>query len=165
MRSDLYPSVNGTFYRILIERDLDGLLEGVLNREGRFHHGGQPALYMSPQLDWALKAVEAYRRDGDPPRVSVRLELTNARVADIRDQDLCRKLGVDPADAAVPWLPQLKGGQVPSSWRIADAIRAAGADGMIYSARSSAERWHIVLFRWNVANGPTVSIAGLPRPI
>ena len=44
-----------------------------------------------------------------------------------------------------------------------DAARTAGADGMIYTARSEPTRWHLVLFRWNT-NGPILAPDGPAEP-
>lgn len=145
---------DGSFHRILFEADRQRCLERVPSGQGRFHHDGQPALYMSPHPDWAWLAVAPYVRDGDPPRIAVPLALTGAALADLRDPAACRALGVDPADAAADWRGQLGRGERPVSWRASDAVRDAGADGMIYPSRTAPERWHIVLFRWNHAGGP-----------
>jgi len=34
--------------------------------EGRFHHDGLPALYLSSRADWAAKVIDTYRHPGDP---------------------------------------------------------------------------------------------------
>jgi len=52
-RSD---ELSGTFYRILFEADQHLVLTGAKSPEGRFHHGGLPALYLSSRADWAAKA-------------------------------------------------------------------------------------------------------------
>lgn len=151
--------LGGTFYHIVQNSEAQRVLEGALSVEGRFHHGGQPAFYMSPSIEDAGHAVARYAHEGDPPRVAVELTLSGAKVADLRDRLHCEALGVDPQDATIDWLPQREAGQPASSWRPADAVRAAGADGMIYTARSNPARWHLVLFRWNEPGGPRIGIA------
>ena len=69
------PVISGTFFRIVYAEHATDSLQGARSPEGRFHHDGEPALYMSSRPDWALKAVEAYLRPGDPPRVTVPLAL------------------------------------------------------------------------------------------
>jgi hypothetical protein len=51
-----------------------------------------------------------------------------------------------------------------TSWIASDAARRAGADGMIYAARSDPTRWHVVLFRWNIPAGPIIRQSGSPIP-
>jgi RES domain-containing protein len=159
------PSISGTFYRIVHAGNAAAPLAGAVTPEGRFHHDGQAALYMSSSPAWALKAVEAYLKPGDPPRMIFPLSLQPARVVDLRDLQLCDQLGIDPADAAIPWLPQRAEELSASTWRASDASRRSGADGMIYTARSAPERWHLVLFRWNEPGAPSVSVAGAPETL
>lgn len=64
----------------------------------------------------------------------------------------------------MPWLPERSAGLPATSWRASDAVRAAGADGMIYTARSAPHRWHLVLFRWNEGSARlAVDGAALPH--
>ena len=71
-------------------------------------------------------------------------------------------LNIDPALAAVPWLPERAKGLPAATWGVSDLARASGACGMIYSARSEPSRWHLVLFRW-----PGARLTGkvLPYPL
>lgn len=127
------------------------VLDPAVSPEGRFHHDGQPTLYVSSRPDWAEHAIRAYVRDGDPPRVICELQIDRVRVLDLRDRAQCSAWGIDPALAAVPWLPQREKGACASSWRPTDIAREGGAEGMIYTARSAPERWHMVLFEWSRA--------------
>ena len=163
--SPALPSISGKFYRIVSAGNAAAPLVGAVTPEGRFHHGGQSALYVSSSPAWAFKAVEAYLKPGDPPRLIFPLNLEPARVVDLRDLQLCAQLGIDPADAAIPWLPQRSENCPASTWRASDAARRSGADGMIYTARSAPERWHLVLFRWNEPGAPVVSVAGAPETL
>lgn len=151
---------SGTFYRIVFEADQDQVLAGARHPEGRFHHGGLPALYLSCRADWAAKAIETYRQPGDPRRLAVPLQVERAKIVDLRRADHCAQLSIQKLDAAVPWRPQRQRGQPADSWRPADIVRSSQADGMVYPARSAPERWHLVLFRWNALGGPTITAAG-----
>jgi RES domain-containing protein len=133
--------------------------------EGRFHHDGQVALYVSPSPDWAFKAIEAYLKPDDPPRVVVPMEIACARVVDLRDAHMCSALGIEPADAGVPWLPERAINLPASTWRPSDRSRQFGADGMIYTARAMPSRWHLVLFKWNEPGGPCIRVTGAPVPL
>jgi hypothetical protein len=70
--------LTGGFYRIAFAADVCRLLQDAVSPEGRFHHGGQPALYLSPRPDWAAAATRAYRRPGDAPRIVAALDVSGA---------------------------------------------------------------------------------------
>ena len=61
-----------------------------------------------------------------------------------------------------PGLPERAAGLPATTWTASDAVRAAGACGMIYTARSAPDRWHLVLFRWNLTNGARLAPDGDP---
>ena len=140
---------DGVIWRIAFDHLAHRVLEGAHYPEGRFHHDRQRAFYASPNPDHAHHAVAAFRRPDDPPRVLIPLHMSGATLIDLRDPDVCRNLCISVATASVPWQPQRASGQPATSWLASDAVRASGADGMIYCARSAPERWHLVLFEWN----------------
>lgn len=143
-----FDTRDGRFYRIVPASRAADALAPALSPEGRFHHSGQPTLYVSPRPDWACRAIARYVRDRDPPWVICELHLTGTTVLDLRNLVHCAQWGIDPALAAVPWLPQRAQGLPAATWQVSDRARASGADGMIYSARSAPARWHLALFRW-----------------
>ncbi len=149
-------------YRIAFARYADAVLDGVVHPEGRFHHSGQPALYASPTQEGAAIAINIYLRPDDPPRVLIQLQLTGARLADLRDPDTCDTLGIDPAWPSVPWAEERAKGQPATSWKASDAVRASGTDGMIYASRRAPERWHVVLFAWNKPGTAQIRVAAEP---
>ena len=102
---------------------------------------------MSPMLEWAIIAVSGYVREDGRPRVVVPLMVSNAYVLDQHDEDACDTLGVDRDLSNAPWRPALATGQEPPSWRNADAVRVAGADGIIDRSRMIPGGWHVNLFR------------------
>jgi RES domain-containing protein len=154
-----WDELSGSFYRVVRLDEEERVLDGAASIEGRFHHRGQPALYMSPSVEAAGHAVARFVRDGDPSRRAFELTVSGASVVDLRNPLHCRALSIDPQDAAIDWMPQREAGEPANSWRPADAVRSAGADGMIYTARSHPARWHLVLFRWNAMGGPRILIA------
>lgn len=159
-----FSIIAGTFFRIMFEHDGNRVTQGAASPFGRYHHDDEPALYVSSRPDWAWKAVESYVRAGDPARNVWQLEISAAQVVDIRDKKICGQLGILPSDADKLWQSQIASGQRPSTWNVSDRVRQAGADGLVYTARSVPSRWHLVLFRWNGHGGPTVSISG-ERPV
>ena len=151
--------VSGRFYRIIFASDRDAPLRGAHSPEGRFHHDGESALYMSPSLQAAAFAVASYLRPNDPPRLIQPLIVQNARVLDLRRAEVIRHLYLQGDEASIPWQPQRAIGLPATTWQASDAARTAGADGMIYTARTEPTRWHLVLFRWNT-NGPILAPDG-----
>lgn len=160
----MISTVTGRFWRTVYATDQQRALDGVKSPEGRYHHDGQKALYVSPTPEFSRIAVDIYLRDNDPPRIILPLALVGARLLDVRQDDVQRLLGLNGTEASTPWQPERAAGLPATSWIASDAARNAGADGMIYAARREPTRWHIVLFRWNVSNGPQVSIDGPPIP-
>jgi RES domain-containing protein len=156
--------VSGQFWRSVFETDVARLLDGARSPDGRYHHDGQKALYVSPSPEYSRIAINAYLRDDDPPRVIVPLALKEARLADLRDARTQRLLGLKGTEANVLWQPERAAGLPATSWIASDAARTAGADGIIYAARSDPQRWHVVLFRWNVPSGPHIRQSGSPLP-
>jgi RES domain-containing protein len=153
-------TVSGRFWRSLFETDVALVLDGARLPEGRYHHDGQPALYISPSPDYSRIAIDAYLRDDDPPRVIVPLDVVGARLADLRDPTVQRALGLAGTEASVPWRPERVKGRPATSWIASDAARDAGADGIIYAARSDPIRWHVCLFRWDNGDGAQVMQSG-----
>ena len=156
--------IKGTFWRIVWQDRKNSILDGVLSHEGRLHHSGQKALYISPTPEWAAMAVDAYVRPGDPPRLLVELEIHKGQVIDLRDADSCHAVGVTVETAGVPWQPERDQGKRATSWQASDAVRRTKADGLIYPARSYPERWHVVLHRWNEPGAARISETGYTRP-
>ena len=163
--SDLKSSaapIDGVYFRIVPASDGARAVAGVTTAEGRFHHHGQPALYMSPSHEWAERAIDRYRAPGDMPRVAVPLRVTGGAIVDLRCAAACAALRIAPADLVAEWWRDRASGRAATSWRASDAVRAAGLDGMIYPSRTDAVRWHLVMFGWNEAGKPVVAPAGVP---
>ncbi|HET6608965.1 MAG TPA: RES domain-containing protein [Rhodopila sp.] len=161
-----FRKIGGYFFRsVLSDRVENVLARPEATSAGRYHRPGEIALYMSPTSDWAKIAVSGYMREDGRPRVIVPLMVSEALVFDQHDQRACEALGLDRELSNEPWRQALAAGKEPSSWRNADAARAAGADGMIDRSRKIPTGWHLVLFRWNEFGGPSVSVCGDPIEI
>ncbi len=161
--SALFWPVEGIFYRAVKPDFLDHVLDPPHTKSaGRYHRPGEPALYMSPELEWSRIAVSGYMREDNEPRLIVPLEVKNAFVLDQRNEETCRILGIDRELSNQPWRPALESGEIPPSWTNSDAVRNAGADGIIDRSRHIPDGWHLNLFRWNIPGGPKVNIVGDP---
>ncbi len=154
--------LEGTFYRVIFARDMVHLLSGANAPEGRFHHDGQAALYLSASPEGAAVAIATYLRPDDPPRVMVLLAVTSARILDLRQPDNLGALGLSGHEPSAKWQEERAQGLPATSWRASDSVRKAGADGMIYASRKAPELWHLVLFNWNQPGHAQVAAKGAP---
>jgi hypothetical protein len=80
-------------------------------------------------------AIRRYIGDG-VTRMLVPMWLKSDSVADERGN----------RDASVVWQDLRAGGIVSPTWVFSDAVRDAGAHGMLYSSRSRPELTHVVVF-------------------
>ncbi|WP_438278298.1 RES family NAD+ phosphorylase [Nitrobacter sp.] len=159
-------TVVGSFYRsVLADRVGDVLAPPRPESAGRYHRPGQATLYMSPKLEWAMIAVSGYIREDGCQRVVVPLMVSEAHVFDQHDDEACRILGIDRDLSNAQWRTAFEAGLESPSWHNADAVRAAGADGIIDRSRMIPGGWHVNLFRWNGLGGPSVEVAGDPVAI
>lgn len=162
----LFRTISGRFYRTVLVERLDRVLDPPGPQSaGRYHRHGQPALYTSPEPEWAIMATAGYMREDGRARVVVPLEIGEARVVDQHDEAVCIALGIDRDHSNLSWRIALSEGREPPSWLSADLARAAGADGIIDRSRQIKGGWHLNLFRWNALGGPKVELAGDPVPV
>jgi len=155
--------IEGRFYRAVLPDRIDAVLDPPGRKSaGRYHRPGQPALYITPEADWAAIALGPYMTEDGLPRLIVPLDVEAIDVFDQRDPTACAALGIDPAAANTRWRPALAEGREPPSWRNSDAVRAAGAGGIIDPSRGILGGWHVALFRWNEPGAPSIRVAGAP---
>jgi len=150
------------FYRAVFATDLDRVLDPVASPQGRFHHTGQPALYLSETVDGVVTAIKTYLAAGHPTRVIVPLHLSARTILDARDAQTHRTLQTDPGSASMRWQDDRAAGRRPASWALSDRARATGAEGMLYASRKRPDLTHLVLFRWNEAGGARLARTGEP---
>lgn len=159
--SSIFRLISGRFYRSVLAERVDNVLDPPSPQSaGRYHRHGQPALYMSPEPEWAIRAISGYMREDGKARMLVPLLVTEALVLDQHDGALCEKLGIDRTGSNVSWRTALEAGGEPPSWKTSDIARASGADGLIDPSRNIPGGWHLDLFRWNGLGGPRVEVVG-----
>lgn len=157
--------ISGRFWRAIAAERVGQVLDPPEpDSAGRYHRPGQPALYITPQADWATIAIGRYLLADGIARVVVPLELDGAAVFDQRDPAACAALAIDPARSQVRWNDELAAGREPPSWQASDAARSAGAQGIIDVSRGILGGWHVCLFAWNVPGALQVRVAGDPLP-
>jgi RES domain-containing protein len=164
--ASLFKPISGHFFRsVLLERQDQVLDPPDSSSAGRYHRPGQPALYTSPTMEWAIIAVSGYMREDGRRRVVVPLIIGEAWVLDQHDEQACKQLGIDRDQSNESWRSALAANRQPACWRSSDAARLAGADGIIDRSRMISGGWHLNLFRWNELGGPSVKVCGEPIEI
>jgi len=153
---------SGGVWRILFAEFADDPLSPARAPEGRFHYGGQPAIYTSLTAEGAGVAIQRYLTDNDPPRVIVPLKISAAGLLDLRT-GLDTNAEIPPT--SVVWQDQRAMGRRASTWDISDHARSIGAQGMLYPARSRPDLGHLVLFGAPVPGTLRQSASSQPWPM
>ncbi len=146
-----------TFYRALSPRwsfaPLSG--EGAALRGGRWNRAGTPAIYLAADVITAI--VEYQQRTTFKPVLAVEYRLTNARLADIQDEDIRAMFGINDAIESNPWRLTAGQKQEPPSWPIADILQSKGYHGLLYRSQINGGAC-LVLWAWNAPMEPVLSV-------
>ena len=156
--------LSGRFWRSTFLGNEGQLLEPARAPQGRWHHDGQQALYLSMSPDGCRIALKVYQRTGDPQRGIFPVQVSADRIVDLRIADIRKGMAISLADIHVFWSTMQSEGRVPPTWAISDDLREQGVDGILTPSRSRPDLTHLTLFRWNCENAPTVTAAGSPLP-
>lgn len=149
--------LDGRFWRILSPRwahdPLSG--EGAARHGGRWNRPGQPALYLSRELETAT--AEYQQELGTRPGTFIAYEVARARVFDLDDAMAIEALDVPLRDLGAPWkeIAFVKR-RDPPGWTIADRLSAV-ADGLLAPSIQRPGGVNLVLWRWNQPGGPGVT--------
>ena len=154
----------GTYFRMKFVHQAAQLLEPAHTAEGRFHYDGQAALYLSETPRGTIIASKRYLHQGDPERAIFPIEISDARVVDLRDAEATGHFGIDETHRGAEWQTDRAQGRRARTWDISDRVRALDLDGILYASRSQPSLSHVTLFRWNVTGHTAVTLAGAPIP-
>ena len=157
-------TLTGRFYRMKFLHEAEDILGPARAAEGRSHHGGQRALYLSETPEGTIVATARYVAENDPPRAIFPLWLEGARVVDLRDAAATAAWGIDTTHRAAEWQAIRARGLPSPTWAISDRVRELGLDGMLYASRSQPDLTHLTLFRWNEPGAAAVRPDGNPKP-
>ncbi|MBT1542218.1 RES domain-containing protein [Curtobacterium flaccumfaciens pv. flaccumfaciens] len=125
---------------------------------GRYSRADEPTLYLSASVGGVEAAMVAHRDVRAETLEIVAIDVDAARIVDLRDLGTLDSIGIDLQDAVAPWQDIAAAGGTPGSWQVRDRLLEIGADGLIDPSRKSPGLWHLVLFRWNEGDAPTVVI-------
>nr|WP_188037255.1 RES family NAD+ phosphorylase [Actinotalea sp. JY-7885] len=126
---------------------------------GRYSRPDEPTLYLSSSVEGVGVAMTAHRAARSAALEILRIEVEASGIVDLRDRAALESAGISPADAAAPWQEIAASGGTPPSWTVRDRLLDAGANGLIDPSRQRPGLWHLVLFRWNRGEAPTVRVA------
>lgn len=157
-------TVVGRFWRATFLGQEDKLLTPAQAPRGRWHHSKQNALYLSGTPDGCRIAVKAYLQPNDPPRGIFPVEVSDARVLDLRDPATRDACSTSLADMHAFWADLHAFGHPSPTWDVSDKARASGVDGLLTPSRSRPDLTHLTLFRWNESEAAQLSITGNPEP-
>jgi len=150
------------FYRMKFAARGQEIFEQAQSPEGRFHHDGQPALYLSETPEGTAVASKRYIEKGDGRRAIFPLRVVSDRIADLRDEVVAAQLGIETQYRAAEWQSWRARGEPAPTWEISDRARELGLHGILYASRTQPALSHLTLFCWNQPGGATVSRAGPP---
>ncbi|MEA3643285.1 MAG: RES domain-containing protein [Lamprobacter sp.] len=140
--------------------------EGAKRHGGRFNRKGQTALYTSLDLTTAwLDAQQGFPFKAQPMTL-VAYQVRCERVADLTDLDRLVAASIDPADLGCAWEDLASRGLRAPTWRIADALLAAGFQGALVPsfapalnpAPTPAQRRNLVFWTWASAAPCSVQV-------
>lgn len=150
-------TVRGTFYRAIDPEYREFAIAGSRS-PGRYSRQDQPTLYLSSSIQGVQAAMIAHEDNRSAALEIIEINVEASGIIDFRDPVALHRAGVDLNDAIAPWQETVASGRTPASWRVRDRLVAAGANGLIDPSRKRPGLWHLVLFRWNEGDAPTVSI-------
>ncbi|WIB00378.1 MULTISPECIES: RES family NAD+ phosphorylase [unclassified Curtobacterium] len=151
------PVVRGTFYRAIDPRFTQFAIAGS-RTAGRYSRADEPTLYLSSSVEGVDAALIAHRDARASALEIIELDVEAAGIVDLRDPNALERIGIDLADAMAPWQHLADAGGTPASWSVRDRLIEVGATGLIDPSRKRPDLWHLVLFRWNEPNAPTVRL-------
>ncbi|WIE78975.1 RES family NAD+ phosphorylase [Curtobacterium sp. MCSS17_016] len=92
----------------------------------------------------------------------VAIDVEASGIVDLRDASALEAVGIDLEDGLAPWQADADARGAPRSWMVRDRLIEVGANGLIDPSRKSPGHWHLVLFRWNMAEAPSVRLLDTP---
>ncbi|MCW2309535.1 RES domain-containing protein [Rhodobium gokarnense] len=115
-----------------------------------------PALYLGATLDGALNEVSHGFENRIEPSMVVSHDVDCGDIVDLCDGEERERRGIAEADMACAWGSVMLRGEMPPSWKIAEALVADGAAGILTpSFANGAKPEHVNLVLWDWAeDGP-----------
>jgi RES domain-containing protein len=132
---------------------------------GRWNPVGQPTIYAAREMSTAW--AEYNQGFVQHPALIAQLKLAKAALADLTDNGVLSRLGVDTAIYSEQWRDLVDRGKTPESYAIRARLIADGFDGVIYPSFMSPGGTCVALWRWNGDGLPSLDVVDpdnrLPR--
>ena len=128
--------------------------EGAAVNGGRFNPRGVPALYLGLSMTTAVKEANQGLSAKIHPCVLCAYDVDCDDVLDLTDPGILTSVGATPADLACAWMSIALSGTRPASWRLSEALIAAGHAGVLapsFAPGATADDTNLVLWRWSAA--------------
>jgi RES domain-containing protein len=135
--------------------------QGAAITGGRLNRPGEPTLYLALAPETAIREVQAGFPHRFQPLTLCAYEVRASRIADLRNDAVMTGLGFDPGAPACDWRLDTAEGREPPSWGLADALRSAGAQGVLIPSHALGAAPHdldLVLWSWNAPDGAEVEV-------
>lgn len=135
--------------------------QGAAITGGRLNRPGEPTLYLALAPETAIREVQAGFAHRFQPLTLCAYEVRASRIADLRNAAVATGLGLDPAAPACDWRLDVAEGREPGSWRLANGLRAAGAQGVLipsHAAGAGPRDLNLVLWCWNAPSGAEATV-------
>jgi RES domain-containing protein len=154
---NLGAAFRGRVWRILSPRWAHSPLsgDGAARNGGRWNRPGQPALYMSEQIETAF--AEYQQELGVRPGTFVAHDV-EATLVDLTRPDVLEAVGAAKAELLSPWKSVAwVEGRTPATWRLADRLSGEHCGVRVPSAQYASGA-NLVLWTWNMPGGARVSV-------
>lgn len=130
--------------------------EGAARFGGRWNPVGARTIYAARELSTAW--AEYNQGFVQHPALIAQLELLEARLADLTDEETLAALNIGPDIHRCQWRDTMDGGLTPETHALRKRLLADGFDGVIYPSVMSPGGTCVALWRWNEPGAPKLNV-------
>lgn len=130
--------------------------EGAARFGGRWNPAGEPTIYAARELSTAW--AEYNQGFVQHPALIARLELADARLADLTDEAVLERLDTDESIHRGEWRAALDAGETPQTYLLRRRLMKEGFHGVVYPSFMSPGGTCVALWRWNGKSAPTLRV-------